>query len=387
MQEQELIDRMTALVPMLEAHAAEAERLRRPVDAVMRAIEDTQAYRWFVPRRFGGFEFSMEGFVRVGMALGEGCLSTAWVTTFCMEHNWLMGLFDREAQEDIFGRQPYIIAPGALAPKGKAVPVAGGFRLSGRWEWGTGVMHADWVMVGAMGPGATPDVPDLYMYLLPIDEVRVIDTWHTAGMVGTGSNDIEVEDVFVPAHRRANVSAMRAGASPGAAFLDSPTYRMPMLPVLGLTAAAPAVGCARRAVDLFRRRLSERVVYGTANKQAERAVAQVRLAGLVTRMGRTERELVELAREVTAWGHCHERCGDLERAGLKLRIAEVVRQARDIVRDVVEASGAHAHFLDNPLQRFQRDLHTLSCHTVFDVDLGAENYGRLLLGMPPNSLV
>jgi alkylation response protein AidB-like acyl-CoA dehydrogenase len=378
---------MTALGPLLEANAAEAERLRRPVDVVMKAIEDTGAYRWFVPRRFGGYEFSLEGFVKVGMALGEGCLSTAWVTTFCMEHNWLLGLFGREAQEDIFGRQPYIIAPGALAPKGKAVPVEGGYRLSGRWEWGTGVMHADWVMVGGMGPGEHSPAPDLFMYLLPIEQAKVIDTWHIAGMVGTGSNDIEVDDVFVPAHRRASVGAMRAGRSPGAEYLDTPTYRMPMLPVLGLTAAAPAVGCARKAVALFRQRLAEREIYGTASKQAERPVAQVRLARLVTQMGRIERDLLDLAREVTEWGHRPDDCDDLVRAELKLRIGEAVRQARDVVRDVVEASGAHAHFLANPLQRFHRDLHTLSCHTVFDVELGAENYGRLLLGLPPNAPV
>jgi 3-hydroxy-9,10-secoandrosta-1,3,5(10)-triene-9,17-dione monooxygenase len=386
-QEQELIDRLSGLAPMLAAHADEAERLRRPVDSVMVAIEETQAYRWFVPRRFGGFEFSLEGFMEVGMALGAGCLSTAWVTTFCMEHNWLLGLFDRPAQEDIFGRQPYIIAPGALAPKGRAEPVEGGYRVSGRWEWGTGVMHADWVMVGALGPGANPEQPDLYMYLIPRDEVRVVDTWHVAGMVGTGSNDIEAEAVFVPAHRRANVSAMRAGDSPGARFHDTSTYRMPMLPVLGLTAAAPAVGCARKAVTLFRERLTERLVYGTSGKQGERAVAQVRLANLDVAIQRTEQELLRLAREVAAWGQRGEPCDEIARAELKLRIAHVVRQSRDVVRDVVEASGAHAHFLSNPLQRFLRDLHTLSCHTVFDVDLGAENYGRLLLGLPPNSMV
>ena len=68
-------------------------------------------------------------------------MSTAWVTTFCMEHNWLLGLYNQEAQDDIFGSQPYIIAPGALAPNGTATPVEGGYQVTGRWEWGTGVMH------------------------------------------------------------------------------------------------------------------------------------------------------------------------------------------------------------------------------------------------------
>jgi 3-hydroxy-9,10-secoandrosta-1,3,5(10)-triene-9,17-dione monooxygenase len=387
MQEQELIARVKALVPMLEQHADQAERERKPVDAVMKAIEDTGVYRYFVPKAYGGYEFSLEGFMDLGMALGEGCLSTAWVVTFCMEHNWLLGLYDKEAQDDIFGRQPYIIAPGALAPKGQAVPVEGGYRVSGRWEWGTGVMHADWVMVGALTPGDDPQRPELCMYLIPRGEVEVVDTWQMAGMVGTGSNDIEVNDVFVPGHLRVNLMDLRAGESPGAQVHDSPTYRMPMLPVLGLTAAAPAVGCARKAVKLFRERLQGRTVYGTATRQGERGVAQVRMGLVEAAIRETEIQLVTLAREVSEWGASGEPCPELERAALRVRIGRVVRNSRDIVRDVVEASGAHAHFLHNPLQRALRDVHTLSCHTVFDLDIAAENYGRLLLGFPANSPV
>ncbi|MFW6093705.1 MAG: acyl-CoA dehydrogenase family protein [Pseudomonadota bacterium] len=385
MQEQELIDRATALVPLLEANAARAEEERKPVDSVMEAVAESQLYRYFVPRRYGGLEGSLEGFMRVGMSLGEGCLSTAWVVTFCMEHNWLMGLFNEQAQEDVFGRQPYIVAPGALAPKGRAEPVEGGYRVSGRWEWGTGVMHADWVMVGVLTPTSDGERQDLCMFLLPRDQVTVVDTWHTAGMVGTGSNDIQVDDVFVPAHRLQSLAEMRVGDSPGARLHGTPTYRMPMLPVLGLTAAAPAVGCARRSVTLFRERLAERTVYGTTSKQGERSAAQIRLAHAQVRVRQAESLLLELAREVASWGEDAAPCPELVRAELRLQIAHVVRQARDVVRDVVEASGAHAHFLANPLQRAHRDLHTLSCHTVFDLDLGAENYGRMLLGLEPNA--
>ena len=231
MQEQELVERIRELVPMVEAHAAQAERERKPVDAVMQAIEDTGCYKFFVPKRYGGFEFSLKSFMEIGMLLGEGCLSTGWVVTFCMEHNWLLGLFNGQAQDEVFGNQPYIIAPGALAPKGTATPVDGGYRINGRWEWGTGVMHADWVMVGALTVGGDPENPELCMYLIPRDQVNVLDTWHVAGMVGTGSNDIEVTDVVVPSHLRQNITNMRDGGSPGAELHGSATYRMPMMPV------------------------------------------------------------------------------------------------------------------------------------------------------------
>ena len=158
-----------------------------------------------------------------------------------------------------------------------------------------------------------------------------------------------------------------------------------MLPVLGLTACAPAVGCAKRTVERFKARLQERTVYGTQDKQGERALAQSRLAHLTVRVKHNEQALQQIASEVTAWGESGEICPDMERAELRLRIGHVVREARNIVREVVEESGAHSHNLSNPLGRALRDLETLSCHTVFDLDISSESYGRLLLGLPSNT--
>ena len=383
MNEQELIDSLTSLAPMLEEHAGESERLRKPVDSVMKAIEDTQAYRYFVPKKYGGFEFGLEGFMDIGVALGAADISTAWVVTFCMEHNWLIGLYNQQAQDHIFGQQPYLIAPGALAPRGKATKVDGGYRLSGHWEWGTGVMHADWVLVGALTDHDGP--PEVCMYALPIADAKVVDTWQMSGMVGTGSNDIVVENAFVPGYLRQNLTELRAGDSPGAQFHQTPTFRMPMLPVLGLTAAAPAVGCAKQTVTRFRARLQERVVYGTQDKQSERALAQSRLAHLTVRVQTVQTNLKCIAKDVANWGESGQICPDVERAELRVRIGHVVRESRNIVREVVEVSGAHAHNLSNPFGRALRDLETLSCHTVFDLDIATESYGRLLLGLPSNS--
>ena len=381
--EQQLIESIQSLVPMIEENAAEAERGRKPVDSVMQAIEKTQAYRYFVPKKYDGFEFSLEGFMQLGMILGAADISTAWVVTFCMEHNWLIGLYNQEAQDHIFGKHPYIIAPGALAPRGVATPVEGGFRLTGQWQWGTGVMHANWVMVGALTEGADP--PELCMYALPIEQAEIIDTWQMSGMAGTGSNDIAIKDAFVPGYLRQQLTDMRAGDSPGADIHKTATYRMPMLPVLGLTAAAPAVGCAKKTVDLFKQSLLQRMVYGTRNKLSDRALAQSKLAHLTVRLNNTEQALLQIAREVTQWGESGDICPDIARAAFRVRIGHVVRDARNIVRDVSEASGSSAHNLQNPLQRALRDLETLSCHTVFDLDVSSEAYGRLLLGLASNT--
>jgi len=323
----------------------------------------------------------------VGIALGSACTSHAWVTTFCMEHNWLLSLFAQEAQDDLFGSRPYIIAPGTLAPNGVATPVDGGYRVSGRWQWGTGVMHADWALIGAFTPVSGRDDPVLAMHIVPIEDVEILDTWYVDGMVGTGSNDIAVNDVFVPTHRHVDLSTVRDGMSPGAQWHDSAVYKMPMLPVLGLTAAAPLVGAAQSAVDLFEQRMQGRNVYGTTTKQGERALAQSRLAHARVEVQSLTNQLMFLARQVEGWGESGEPCPDLERARMRVDLGHLVRRARNVARDVVEACGASVHYADNPLQRILRDLNTASCHTVFDLDVSTENYGRMLVGLAPNGPV
>ena len=148
----------------------------------------------------------------------------------------------------MFSRQPFVLAPGHVNPKdGTATPKGDGYELSGHWKFGTGIVHADWVLLSARVT-TEPDAPPR-MFLVRPDAVEVIDTWHVDGMVATGSHDIVARSVPVP---ETHVSlreppALRAGRD--ATYL----VRIPVLPMLALTAAIPALGAARRAVELFRR--------------------------------------------------------------------------------------------------------------------------------------
>ncbi|MGH0033852.1 MAG: acyl-CoA dehydrogenase family protein [Myxococcota bacterium] len=375
-----LLERVRAIAPFIAEHAEQAERERKPVDEVIAALEATGVFRSYVPRRFGGYELGPEALVDVGVAVSEACTSTGWVTNFYMEHNWLLAQFPEATQLEVFGRQPYVLAPASISPTGTARRCDGGYVLSGRWAWGTGVMHADWVMLN----GVVQDSAfDIRLFLVPRDQVGVDDDWNCAGMSGTGSNDIVAEEVFVPADRSEPIPRMAEGRGSGAVWHGSACYRHPMVPLLAIAAAAPAVGAARRAVDLFTERLGSRTLYGTLSKQAERASSQIRLAHAAVRVGGAETLLRSVARELAAWGQRDEVCPPEERARMRLQIAQVVDTCRDVVRSVMEASGASAHLRPHPMQRIHRDVHTLACHTVFDLDLGAENYGRLLLGLEP----
>ena len=375
-----LAERVRALVPFIAAHAEQAERERKPVDAVMAALADTGVFRSYVPRRFGGYEIDTDTFIDIGIAVSEACTSTGWVTTFCMEHNWMLAQFPPETQTAIFGVQPYVLAPASISPNGRAEAVDGGYRINGRWAWGTGVMHADWVILNGIVGGERPD-PRLF--IVPRDAIEVVDTWYADGMEGTGSNDMIANDLFVPAAYSESLFGMAMGRGTGARWHGSACYSHPMLPLLSIAAATPALGAARRALALFRERLGARTLYGTRSPQAERQAAQIRLGSLAGQIGSAEVVLRHVGRELAAWGHTETLCPAEERARMRLVVAQVVRVCRDAVAQIMEASGASAHLRSSPLQRIQRDVTTLSCHTVFDLEMGAENYGRLLLGMEP----
>ena len=379
-QRRELVERVRALAPLIAQNAERAEQERKPVDDVISALEETGVFKSYVPKRFGGFEIDADTFIDIGIAVSKACTSTGWVTTFYMEHNWMLAQFPAETQTKLFGAQPYVLAPGSISPTGQAQSKGDGYVLSGRWAWGTGVMHADWVLLNGIIEG---DVPDIRLFLVPRDQIRVEDTWDCAGMAGTGSNDMIAEDVFVSAAYSESLLNMSVGRGSGSASHDSPCYRHPMLPLLGIAAAIPALGAAQRSVELFKERLGTRTLYGTFSKQAERASAQMRLAHATVRVESAETLLRHVGQSLAVWGASEEVCPPEERARLRLQTAQIVEMCRDIVRNVMEASGASAHLRPHPMQRIHRDIHTLSCHTVFDLDIGAENYGRLLLGFDP----
>lgn len=381
-----LLDRVRAIAPMIAENAAEAERRRKPVDEVIEALKATGIFRAFVPRRFGGYEIDLDTYIDLGLAVSRACTSTGWVTNFYMEHNWLLAQFGQQAQEEIFGSQPYILAPASINPLGKATKEEGGYRVSGRWPWGTGVMHGDWVMLNGMVEIGAP-MPMPCLFIVPAGEITIEDTWHASGMCGTGSNDIVADGVFVPEHRCQELMSMSLGTGPGARWLGSSTYRMPMLPFLALTAGVPAIGAAQRALELFRERLKQRVIFGSTSKQQERASAHMTLGDAEVRVEAAEAHMRNVGRELRRWAESGKVCPTEERARLKLHIAQVVHQCRGVIRDLLEVAGAGAHMSAHPMQRLGRDVEMLSSHIVFDRAIGSETYGRLLLGLEPGNLV
>jgi len=369
-----LLERVRALTPKIAAKSFDAEALRRPLDEIIEALKATGVFKSFVAEKYGGYEIDMKTYVDIGLAVAEADPSMGWITTFYMEHNWLLTMFAEELQDEIFGAQPFVLAPGSVNPSGRAVANGDGtFTLSGHWTFGTGICHADWVLVSGK---IEDDVLDAARnFLLPVDDVEVKDTWHVDGMAATGSRDIIVSDVVVPERRVSLMPPPHLFAKPGDPYL----VRIPIAPFLSLTAALPALGAAKRALVLFEDRLFNRVMFGTKRTQSARVPTQVRLANLRVQVDFAETLMRDIADRMQAHADGRIDFDLVAQSQLRLGIAHIVRQCRDIVREIMQSSGSSVHYLDSELQRIQRDIHMMCAHTVFDIDLVAEGVGRQIV--------
>jgi 3-hydroxy-9,10-secoandrosta-1,3,5(10)-triene-9,17-dione monooxygenase len=364
-------------VARLADRAGEAEKLRRLPQATVDDYRNSGLARLLLPKRYGGRQAEFPEILEVVRLMAHGCASSAWTLGLYTLHNWMLALFGERAQDEVFADGP-VLCPAPLAPTGRATPADGGVRLTGRWSWATGIMDADWVMVGAIC--GTDNAPYPALVLLPAQDVQVDDVWHTAGMCATGSNDVLVDDVWVPEHRLVAVTDIYGGTTPGATLHDAAVYRWPMVPALALTAAMPALGSAELVADLFARRLSERVLAYSGAAQKDQPAAQVRLGDARVRL-RAMRGLADAAaQDIQARVGGGEHIGRKVRSGVRAAAAHVVHESRAVIADLLEASGASAQFLDHPLQRAKRDVDVISGHVVFDYDGSRELAGALEIG-------
>jgi 3-hydroxy-9,10-secoandrosta-1,3,5(10)-triene-9,17-dione monooxygenase len=368
----ELVDQAESLAARLEERSSETERLRVLSPETIKDLTDGSFFRAIVPPEHGGLGLSPAVVCRVGRELAKGCVSTGWVTAFLMGHCWLAAQFPKRTQQDVF-TDGYMLGAAALSPGAVALKVDGGFSISGRSPWASGVQHSDWAMVMGMVQDDDGQVLDVRLFLLPIGAVTIEDVWHTDGMRGTGSNTIVTEDVFVPEDYSISLAVLNTREG---------TRDISFIPFLTLIAAGPALGGAEAAVAEFRARVEKRVMAYTLGEQAkQQPVAQMRIGRAIAQL-RAATALFESAVDKMAAAPVTPE----EAAELRLDGAKVVEICRLAVADCCAAAGGSIHFLSEPLQRIQRDLNTLSGHAIFDMDRAAEAAGRLAVGFEPDPL-
>ena len=380
----ELVGRARDLIADLRERAEETERARRLPADTERALHETGLLRMLQPARFGGAEADFGILIDVGAEVAKGCASTAWVLTNLASHHWLMAMFPEQAQRDVWDDSPdHGIASSVVFPAGRARKVKGGYVLSGRWPFSSGVDCSLWNQLGGLVRDPdNPDAPGEYrIFLLPDADYEVIDTWTAVGLCGTGSHDIAAEEVFVPEHRTVAANDIKGGPTPGSALNPGPLYRVPLMAMFPYIIAGVPLGNAEAAYDGFVGSARERVSSYNASTIAAHQSVQIRVGDTGARIGAARRIML---------GDCEEAMR-LARAEKVPDMARKVRFRRDIafatglcteaVDSLFTASGGGGLYSRNPIQRLFRDAHAIAAHIAFSTDVAFAGFGQAELGL------
>jgi len=380
MDEREYLDQMAALLPGIEARVDDTEQLRRIPDATIKELRDSGLMKALQPARWGGAELDPIVAYRAARMLGSVCGSTGWVYGILVVHPWHLALFPEQAQEEVWGDDDRELIASTYAPVGQVERVDGGFRLSGHWPWSSGTDHCKWVFLGGVEQG-DPLRPDMRAFLLPRSDYRIEDTWHAEGLRGTGTNDIVVEDAFVPEHRTLSYADTSALDCPGNRLNTAPIYRLPFGSVFPLTIHAAALGIAFGMLDAYRDSVAKRIKLAYGEAARDDPYSQIHLAQFSSTLDAAWLQLERNIGVLTERVKRGEALGTLERA--RLRHDQVYGLARvlEVADQCFSASGGNAIRRGHPLQRFWRDLHGARQHAINEYELGAVLYGKALLGL------
>lgn len=380
----DLIDKATALKPLLEANSAETDRLRRLPDANVQALKEAGLCRLMVPKRFGGHQTSIHTYIEVMEALGRGCGSTSWVASLINVCAWLAGLFPERAQQDIWGTNRDAWIAGSLAPHGNAVAVDGGWRVTGKWMWASGSVHAQWAACGIHMVNAQGETVNFGLSLMPMSELTIEDTWFVAGMKGTGSNTIVAKDVFVPEHRFLPYPAAFGGTY-RTEHTDEIVYRVALVPVTILILVGSQLGMAQAALDFVIEKAGVRpVTHTNYATQRESTGFQILLADAAMKIETARLHAYRAADDLDACAAAGRHPDVKERARVRADAALVAKYCREAVEILASAHGTSSMADANRLQRLWRDVHVASRHAITEWQVNLEIYGKALLGVEPN---
>ena len=376
---QDLLARAADLVPLLKERAARTEEIRRVPGETVGELLSRGLYRIGVPERFGGFDLDYGLALDVAAELGRGCPSTAWCYCLWAAHAWLVGYWPLQAQEEVFGDGPDVLCSSSLNT-GKSVltPVDDGYRLSGNWEFSSGCDSASWIMLGVSGIG------DRNWALVPKGDYEIVDTWFVSGLRGSGSKDIRVEGAFIPAHRVLDVATAGDGDWSAWELHRQARYRIPIPVLLGWDLVAPMLGVARGMIDEFTAR-----TIGTSGpgRTADSPAIHLRLSLASAEVDAAAALLAGDIKGMFRKAEAGETFTPLERARYRRDKAFITQLCLQSVNRLFDLSGGHALFDSVALQRFHRDAQAVAHRDGLIMDLGGQQYGRVVLGLEPESAI
>ena len=377
----EAMRRARDLVPTLRDRAQASEDARVLTRGNEQLLHEAGLFRFHQPKAFGGMELPFVALVDIVAEIARGCPSTGWNVGNLGCHHWILGYYAPDTQHEVWDANPdTLIASSIALAAGRARKVDGGFIVSGRWPFSSGVDNSDWNMLAAtVFDGDRP--VDLRLCVVPKSDYQVLDTWDAMGMGATGSKDVSATDVFVPDRRALALRDCRGGFDhPGGALNKGALYGIPIVAASSHPLAPAALGTAEGAYEIFLASMAKRAGTYTGAKVADFQAVQIKVA--------RARSLIDSARYLLRWSaiafDAYAARGEVPDLETKLRFrahsAFAVGQSREAVETLWSCYGAQGLYKRDPLQRHLRDVIAIAQHFSFNFDIAGAAYGTHALG-------
>jgi 3-hydroxy-9,10-secoandrosta-1,3,5(10)-triene-9,17-dione monooxygenase len=383
-----MIARAEALVPQLRERASRTEELRHLPPETERDLHEAGLFRILQPKRVGGSEFDYVALVDFADVIGRADASVAWNLVNLASHHWMLGMFDRYAQDLIWNKDPdALIASSFVFPAGRAKKVDGGYLLRGRWPFSSGVDSSEWNMLaGVVSSDDDADGIEYRIFLLNRSDYKISDTWNASGLKGTGSNDVEVNDVFVAEAMTLAVADLAGGPTPGSAANPNALYALPVFALFPYVLAGVALGNAQACLDDYIGVARHRASTYNRTRLGDLQSTQIKIAQASAKIDAAR--LIMRATCIDAMADA--RRGHIPDMAAKTRSrrdgAYSVNLCTEAVALLFSASGARGLFTSGALQRQFRDAHAINSHIAFSFDAAGTNYGRVALDLPSENL-
>ena len=379
---EEMRQRALSLVDRFAARAEEAEALRQVPPDTIRDLHESGLFRMLQPLRVGGSELDYGCLVDMGAIIARGCASTAWTMTNLASHHWMLAMFPPETQARVWEEDAdAMIASAFIFPAGRARRVEGGYRLSGKWAFSSGVDPSQWNMVGGVVEAEAEATPHSRVFLLHRSQYEILDTWYATGLKGTGSNDIGCEDVFLPEAMTVAAEALKGGMTPGGEVNPGALYRLPVYALFPLILSGIGLGLAEVAYNTYVGSIRERASRFTGARLAELQSTQIKIGNTDARIETARRVMLGICADAMDDARAG-RIPDLEtKMGYRRDVCFATNLCIEAVDLVNGGFGAQALYTGNPLQRYFRDAHAVAAHIAFSMDAAASAHGRVAIGL------
>ncbi|WP_166870736.1 acyl-CoA dehydrogenase [Salinibacterium sp. ZJ450] len=380
----DVVAALRRLAPELERGEQQATTDRMLTSDTWKLMQDLGILRGLQPARWGGGEISLRNQLTHVYELARHAPSAGWVAGVVGSHPWQIALFPEETQQELWGDNPAHTNSSSYAPTGKVEKAPGGYRVNGRWSFSSGGDHCQAVILGGnagMFDIGGFEIPNYGSILLLGDQYKLEDTWHTAGLKGTGSKDVVVDDQFVPEHRflsHPKYEYNPACPPPGFETNESTLYRLPWAVMFNLVLVAPVLGLTRRFLDQWAAETTERRS-NWGGSLSDDPLMQMHLANAEWVHDAAVKKMFEAVDTITQAAEEDVYLERPERARIRWNITKSCQEVGQQVNHLVRVSSGRTAFIDHPLHKLFQDVTTALGHAFLSSDAVGQYYGASLL--------